>query len=119
MGLETNQPAGSRDNPAEYSHPAQVKRHLPRGGERAALTVSPLSSFNQVPQTQPCRGMSSLLHVALPAPMLPGLSGGAPRGLWQRWPVAGEGLGRRRRQQARGGHVQTQLSRDGISPAAE
>lgn len=29
VGLETNQPDGSLDNPAECSHPAQVRRHLP------------------------------------------------------------------------------------------
>lgn len=55
VGLETNQPDGSPDNPAEYSHPG-YEAPPPGRGERAALTVSPLSSFSQVSQTQPYRG---------------------------------------------------------------
>lgn len=42
-GLETNQPDGAPDNPAERSHPTQVRSTSPRGAEQAALPGPPLS----------------------------------------------------------------------------
>lgn len=42
-GLETNQPDGAPDNPAERSQPTQVRSTSPRGAEQAALPGPPLS----------------------------------------------------------------------------
>lgn len=54
--LETNQPDGARDNPAEHSRPNQVRRHLPRVEEsrRPSAPRAP-------PLHEPQRGLGSPL----------------------------------------------------------
>lgn len=79
MGLETNQPDGSRDNPADVHTRPRLGGTSPRGGERAALTVSPLIYINPgVTPTQLATDTRSFLHVALPAPAPPGRGGRSP-----------------------------------------
>ena len=85
-----------------------------RGRESRSLTVWPLSFINpSVTQTQPTAG-NALLPPRGAASGRCAQGAAAGGGL-----VAQRGMGEETAAAGRGGHVQTELSRDGISPAAE
>lgn len=91
MGLETNQPDGSPDNPAEYSHRAQVMRHLALAEERGQHLLSrPSAPLTRCPKRHPTADERSSPRGTAGAPAL-GAQRESP--LCLRWRLPG-GLGR-------------------------
>lgn len=121
VGLATNQPDGSPDNPAEYSHPAQVMRYLPLAEESGQhLQSRPSAPLTRCPKRNPTANERSSPRGTAGAPALRAqresplcLQWRPPGGLGRDW--GGAGGNRQGAGTSRPSWAEMELASSGIS----